>query len=61
MKKEMDLLIAQAGDLEQRAMVASLYPANELIVIAQMIADLAQEVMAQGIALRGHYHSPGKE
>ena len=58
MKEEMDLLISQAGDLEQRAMMASLSPANELIVIAQMIADLARAITAQGIALRGHYHPP---
>lgn len=59
MKEEMDLLIAQAGDLEQRAMMASLYPANELIVIAQMIADLARAIEAQGIALFDHEHLPG--
>lgn len=45
---KLDEIILHAQLLAHRAQGASLYPANELIRIAQMIEDLARILQGQG-------------
>lgn len=40
----MDVVIQQARKLQERALGASMYPANELVVIAQLLELLATQL-----------------
>jgi len=40
----LDMVIEEAKKLQERAKLASIYPANELVVIAQMLELLATQL-----------------